>query len=209
MRQPGRVHTRTARDHEHEAYSRRYRTKRLHSLPWYATRTNCSGGVHCLQDNTPNIGTAPLSIGWAFRPGQDHAYDDIMTYARFLGAVLAALALSTVVIPSSLHAQEQEQTQEQELPQAVQAQLRVYANVYLAMVTARDDFQREMGHSHDEQERDRLRQGLRERQAEILVENELTAEEYEHITLQVSIDAQHRELFDQILEELSGNGAGT
>ena len=135
-----------------------------------------------------------------------------MTYARFLGAVLAALALSTVVIPSSLHAQEQEQTQEQEqeqeLPQAVQAQLRVYANAYLAMVTARDDFQREMGHSHDEQERDRLRQGLRERQAEILVENELTAEEYERITLQVSIDAQHRELFDQILEELSGNGLG-
>jgi signal recognition particle GTPase len=138
-----------------------------------------------------------------------------MTYARFLGAVLAALALSSVVIPSSLQAQEQEQTQEQEqpreqepeLPQVVQAQLRVYAAVYLAMVTAQDDFQREMGHSHDEQERDRLRQGFRERLAEILVENELTAEEYERITLQVSIDAQHRELFDEILEELSGSGS--
>jgi hypothetical protein len=130
-----------------------------------------------------------------------------MTYARFLGAVLTALALSTVLIPSALHAQEQEQAREQELAPAVQAQLRVYAAVYLAMVTARDDFQREMGHSHDVQERDRLRQGLRESLAEILVENELTAEEYERITLQVSIDAQHRELFDQILEELSGSGS--
>ena len=130
-----------------------------------------------------------------------------MTYARFLGAVLTALALSTVLIPSALHAQEQEQAREQELAPAVQAQLRVYGAVYLAMVTARDDFQRAMGHSHDVQERDRHRQGLRESLAEILVENELTAEEYERITLQVSIDAQHRELFDQILEELSGSGS--
>jgi len=126
-----------------------------------------------------------------------------MTHARFLGAVLAALAFSTVTGPSSLHAQEQE------APQPGEAQLKAYANAYLAMVTARDDFQRKMGHSHEEQERDRLRQEFRERLAEILVEEEMTQEGYERMTLLVSMDAQQRELFEQILEELTGSGAGT
>jgi len=124
-----------------------------------------------------------------------------MTHSRFLGTALAALALSTAAIPSALPAQEPAPAQVGE------AQLRAFASSYLVVVTARDDFQRAMGHSHDEQERDRLRQTLKERLAEILVEKELTQEEYERITLLISIDGAMREQFDKLLEELSGGGA--
>ena len=34
----------------------------------------------------------------------------------------------------------------------------------------------------------------------------MTAEEYERITLMISIDAEQRALLDVILEELAGNG---
>ena len=121
-----------------------------------------------------------------------------MTHSRFLGAALAALALSVAVVPSSLYAQEQAPAQ------VAEAQLRAYAVSYLVIITARDDFQREMGHSHDEQERDRIRLVLQERLAEILVEQELTQEEYERLTLLISIDGSLRERFDKQMEELGG-----
>ena len=122
-----------------------------------------------------------------------------MKHARLLGAVLAALSLSTLASESSLHAQEQE------LPRIGEARLRVFATAYLAMATASEEFQGEMGRSHEAQERDRLRQRLRDRLTAILGAREMTQEEYEHITLLVSIDEEQLELFEEILEELTGN----
>ena len=73
------------------------------------------------------------------------------------------------------------------------------------MAVAGEEFQAEMGRSHEAQERDRLRQRLRDRLTAILAAREITQEEYEHITLLVSIDEQQQELFEEILEELAGN----
>ena len=121
-----------------------------------------------------------------------------MRHPRLLGAVLAAVCLSTVVDASAL------QAQEQEVPEIGEARLRVFASAYVAMAAARDDFHREMGRTHEEQERDRLRERLGERTTEILAEREMTREEYERITLAISIDAERRELFQRILEEITG-----
>ena len=121
-----------------------------------------------------------------------------MRHTRLLGAVLAAVSLSTVVDASALQAQEQEDAEIGE------ARLRVFASAYVAMAVARDDFHREMGRTHEEQGRDRLRERLGERTTEILAEREMTREEYERITLAISIDAERRELFERILEEITG-----
>ena len=118
--------------------------------------------------------------------------------ARAFGAALAAGFVLLVGVPSSLAAQEQD------VPQISEARMRVFATVYVAMGEARDDFHAVLGRTHEAQERDRLRAQLRERIETILAEHEMAQEEFEQITLVVSIDEDQRQTFERILAELAG-----
>ena len=102
-----------------------------------------------------------------------------------------------VGLPCSLAAQEQE------IPQIGEDRMTVFVTVHVAIGEARDDFHGELGRTHEAQEQDRLRAQLRERIEGILEEHEMNQEEFEQITLVISIDEEQRLTFERILEELS------
>ena len=85
--------------------------------------------------------------------------------------------------------------------------LSTYTEAHIALDAARDDFQRELGLTHDLQERTRLRDELAERVATILEEHEILREEYDRITTLISVDQALRERFEALMATLATSGA--
>ena len=83
-----------------------------------------------------------------------------------------------------------------------------YARAHIALNDARDEFHGKVGRVHDEQGRERARQEMEQQVAEALEAAEMTREEYDAITLMISLDGDARALFDEVMEEIQTEGDG-
>ncbi len=113
--------------------------------------------------------------------------------ARAVGAAVLALALAGAA-PAAGQADERPLDRER---------MTQYARAHRALNDARDEFHGKVGRVHDEQGRERARVEMEEQIAEALAAHELTQEEYDEITLLISLDGDARALFEEILAELA------
>lgn len=115
---------------------------------------------------------------------------------------LATLAVATALVPSSAQAQADEVELDRE-------RVTQYARAHIGLNEARDEFHGKVGRVHDEEGRRRAREELEAAVAEVLSEQEMTQEEYDEITLIISLDGEIRTMFEEILEALAEEGIGT
>jgi polyphosphate kinase len=88
-------------------------------------------------------------------------------------------------------------------------QLTRYARAHVAMGAARDEFHAKIARIHDDVGLGRAREEMDERIARILVENEITSEQYGVLTLLISQNETVRAVFEEIERELrEGGGLG-
>jgi len=83
-----------------------------------------------------------------------------------------------------------------------------YAQAHIELNDARDEFHGKIGRVHDEEGRRRAREELEARVEEIFVEHEMTQEEYDDITLTISLDGAVRTMFEEILLALEEGEGG-
>ena len=111
------------------------------------------------------------------------------------GRALAVMAILASVVPNAVNGQ-------QGLPAPEPEQLMAFARAHVAINDARDAFHAEIGRTHEEQARQRARADFEARVAGILLEHDLTQEEYDRLILLVSLDGEIRAAFEAILAEL-------
>jgi len=81
-----------------------------------------------------------------------------------------------------------------------------FAQAHLAINEARDAFHGAVARVHDEEGRIRAREEVEAKIETILEEQEMTREEYDEITLRISLDGELRAMFEEILKELTEPG---
>ncbi len=122
----------------------------------------------------------------------------IMHRARItLGLALALAAIG----PGAAAAQAEAMTLDRE-------RLEVYTRAHLAMNDARDEFHGKVARVHDAEGRLRAREEVEATIDEILTEAEMTREEYDAVTLMISLDGELRATFEEIMEELAEESSG-
>ena len=84
--------------------------------------------------------------------------------------------------------------------------LAAYTKAHIALNSARDDYQRALGGTHDLGERARLRADLADRIASVLSEHGISAQDYSWITTLISVEESLRARFEALLAELSEGG---
>jgi len=120
--------------------------------------------------------------------------------ARKGGILLAAVAAAALA-PASASAQDTTQvTQEQ--AEVTQEQLTTFVRAHVAITSAREAFQNEVARIHDTLGREQARAELEEQLAAIMAEQQITDEEYQRITLLISVDEGTRTAFEQLLSEI-------
>ena len=115
--------------------------------------------------------------------------------ARFLGFALLAVAVATVSAPSTVQAQD-------EPPEITEETLALFANVHHQITIIRDEYHGQLARIHDEQGRALVRAELDGKIAEVHEAEGMTPDDYDRITLVVSLDATLREAFEALLAEL-------
>ena len=118
---------------------------------------------------------------------------------RALGVGLLLLTAVVAATPSGASAQAGEEITRERMID--------FTRAHLAMNDARDEFHGEVARVHDAEGRLRARQAVEARITEILSEHGLTREEFDHITLLISLDGELRAVFDELLVELAEEGA--
>lgn len=83
-----------------------------------------------------------------------------------------------------------------------------YTRAHRAINDARDDFHGQVARVHDAEGRLRAREEVESAIAAILESHEISREEYDGITLLISIDGELRAMFEEIMLELEEEGNG-
>lgn len=122
-----------------------------------------------------------------------------MKRTRSLTHALAAFALAIVLMPGAVAAQEAPVAPDR-------ARLVEYTRAHRAISDARDDFHGQVARVHDAEGRLRAREEVESAIDTILETYEMTREEYDGITLLISIDGSLRGMFDEIMTELDEEG---
>lgn len=81
-----------------------------------------------------------------------------------------------------------------------------FTRAHLAVNDARDEFHGAVARVHDEEGRIRAREEVEAAIAAILEEAEMTREEFDEITLMISLDGDLRTMFEEIMVELEEEG---
>jgi hypothetical protein len=116
-----------------------------------------------------------------------------------IGAALGLLLTVWVLQPAHAHGQDED---------VDRALLTRYALAHVELNDARDEFHGKVGRVHDEEGRRRAREELDARVDSIFVAHEMTLEEYDEITLTISLDGAVRTMFEEILLEIAEGEGG-
>ncbi len=121
--------------------------------------------------------------------------------SRFMvpGGLLALVSLFALG-PSTLHGQQQEAPAES----AGDDRFRLFVQVHIAVVEAREEFNQAIAVVHDDPGKAELRAEMDQTLAEIYESHGLSQDEYQLYTLEISLDAERREEFERLLEEMGG-----
>ena len=116
--------------------------------------------------------------------------------------ILAAVAaLSGVATPTPISAQDLEIAMNRD-------QMTEFALVHVAVNDARDEFHGAVARVHDPEGRLRAREEVEEAITAILEEAGMTREEFDQITLLISLDGELRAMFEEVMAELEGGTRG-
>ena len=115
--------------------------------------------------------------------------------ARFMGVALLAATAATVSAPAPVQAQDAP-------PEITHETLALFVNVHHQITVIRDEYHGQLARIHDEQGRALVRAELDAKIAEVHEAEGMTPEDYDRITLVVSLDAELREAFEVLLAEL-------
>ena len=83
-----------------------------------------------------------------------------------------------------------------------------FARAHIAINDARDEFHGAVARVHDPEGRIRAREEVEATIESILEEAEMTREEYDQITLLISLDGELRTMFEEVMVELEEEGTG-
>lgn len=109
---------------------------------------------------------------------------------------LGLFALMTVLlVPAPVSAQE--------TPELDRARMTQFARAHVAINDARDEFHGKVARVHDEEGRRRAREEVEAQITAILEEQEMSKDQYDDITLSISLDGDLRAMFDEIVAELA------
>lgn len=106
--------------------------------------------------------------------------------------VLFVAGMALIGLPAAASAQEA-------VDSLSDADLRGYAEAFLEIQDAREEFQNELGRTHDENGQTRLRAEFAAAVSNLLESHDLTRERYDEITTIVSHDHDHRERFEAVM----------
>ena len=110
------------------------------------------------------------------------------------------IALATLIPGQAVEAQESP------VPEIGQEALAELGIVHRAMMDARDDYFNGLGRTHDTLGRAQLLETHQEEVAQILLDHEMTEEEYQRLIFVISSDQEQRQAFEAILAELESGG---
>jgi BMFP domain-containing protein YqiC len=94
----------------------------------------------------------------------------------------------------------------QSAPEVTPEHLEHFARAHIAVSTARDEFHGQVARVHDAEGRTRAREEVETKIRAILEEHELTREDFDALTLRISLDGALRARFEELLSTLSGPG---
>ena len=120
---------------------------------------------------------------------------------RWFGS-LAPLIIALVTLASAKTVD----AQENPTPEIGQEALTELGIVHRAMMNARDDYFDGLGRTHDTLGRAQLLEAHEEEVAQILIDHEMTEEEYQRLIFVISSDQEQRQAFEAILAELESGG---
>ncbi|MDE3003691.1 MAG: hypothetical protein OXU39_12935 [Gemmatimonadota bacterium] len=83
-----------------------------------------------------------------------------------------------------------------------------FVRVHIAVNDVRDEFHGAVARVHDPEGRIRAREEVETALDAILEEAEMTREEYDQMTLLISLDSDLRTMFEEVMAELEEGGAG-
>ena len=83
-----------------------------------------------------------------------------------------------------------------------------FTRAHIAINDARDEFHGAVARVHDPEGRIRAREEVEATIETILEEAEMTREEYDQITLLISLDGELRTMFEEVMVELEEEGTG-
>ena len=116
--------------------------------------------------------------------------------------ILTAMATSAVVAtPVSISAQDLEIAMDRD-------RMTEFALAHVAVNDARDEFHGAVARVHDPEGRLRAREEVEEAITTILEEVGMTREDYDQITLLISLDGELRTMFEEVMTELEEGTGG-
>jgi hypothetical protein len=116
--------------------------------------------------------------------------------------ILTAMATSAVVAtPVSISAQDLEIAMDRD-------RMTEFALAHVAVNDARDEFHGAVARVHDPEGRLRAREEVEEAITTILEEVGMTREDYDQITLLISLDGELRTMFEEVMAELEEGTGG-
>lgn len=118
-----------------------------------------------------------------------------MKSMRTLATFGFTLAFALLALPGASSAQEMPEMPDRD-------RMVEYTRAHRAMNDARDDFHGQVARVHDAEGRLRAREEVESAIEAILESHEMTREEYDGITLLISIDGDLRSMFEEIMVEL-------
>ena len=122
-------------------------------------------------------------------------------------ALLNALTLTAVATFSGLATPTPISAQDLEIAMD-RDQMTEFALAHIAVNDARDEFHGAVARVHDPEGRLRAREEVEEAITAILEEAGMTREEYDQITLLISLDGELRTMFEEVMAELDGGTRG-
>ena len=120
-------------------------------------------------------------------------------------AMLNALSLSAIAVFAGLGLATSAAAQDLEI-QLDREQMTTFARTHIAINDARDEFHGAVARVHDREGRIRAREDVEATIESILEEAEMTREEYDQITLLISLDGELRIMFEEVMIELEEEG---
>jgi hypothetical protein len=112
------------------------------------------------------------------------------------GLLLLALTLAAGAKPAAAQSDEP----------ITRERLTEFARAHLAINEIRDEFHGEVARVHDAEGRARAREQVEAKISAVLEEYVMTREEFDEITLRISLDGELRVMFDEILVEIAEEG---
>lgn len=121
------------------------------------------------------------------------------------GVFLAIVAVGLTTAAAT--AQQPTPQQEADVEDVPEQELETFAEAYAEIAGVRQDMQAELQAAEDREQATQIQQQADQEMQGILQEHDLSVERYQEITQVLNADPEQRQEFEQILEEVRGDGA--